>query len=218
MKARKILAMVMALALTAALAVGGTLAYLTSQDTVTNTFTVGNVSITMDEAKINTDGKPVDADDKEVTDLKQAKRVESNEYHLLPGHTYTKDPTIRVGEKSEDCYVFIKVQNDLVNMIDGTTIEAQISNQWKEVETTTTGEKIYIYAIGDQKKTKVSANDALTPFTGFTIKGDADINTLTDTDGDGVIDAKIVVTAYAVQADGFDSKTPAEIWTAAKFN
>ena len=56
MKARKILAMVMALALTAALAVGGTLAYLTSHDSVTNTFTVGNVQIKLNEAKANPDG------------------------------------------------------------------------------------------------------------------------------------------------------------------
>ena len=33
----------------------GTMAYLTSTDTVTNTFTVGKVAITLDEAKVNTD-------------------------------------------------------------------------------------------------------------------------------------------------------------------
>ena len=50
MKARKILVSLAALALVAAISIGGTLAYLTSQDQVTNTFTVGNIKITLDEA------------------------------------------------------------------------------------------------------------------------------------------------------------------------
>lgn len=62
--------------------IGATVAYLTSQSTVTNTFTVGNVAITMDETKVSEDGAAV----------ANADRVTSNAYKLLPGHTYTKDP------------------------------------------------------------------------------------------------------------------------------
>ena len=102
MKARNrikpLLTLCCALLLVAA-GVFGTLAYLTGTDTVNNTFTVGNVKITLDEAKVTTDGTPVEGAD----------RVKANEYHLLPGHTYTKDPTVTVKANSEACWLFVQV-------------------------------------------------------------------------------------------------------------
>lgn len=77
----------------------GTIAYLTSTDAVKNTFTVGNVSIKLDEAKVTEDGKPVEGAD----------RVHENDYKLLPGLTYTKDPTVTVENGSEESYVRMKV-------------------------------------------------------------------------------------------------------------
>jgi len=62
----------------------GTLAYLTATDTVTNTFTVGKVQITLDEAPVDANGETTDGD-----------RVKKNNYHLLPGHEYDKDPIHR---------------------------------------------------------------------------------------------------------------------------
>ena len=47
---------VVALALTIAVTAFGTVAYMTDSDTVTNTFTVGNINITVDEE--NVDGIP----------------------------------------------------------------------------------------------------------------------------------------------------------------
>ena len=77
----------------------GTMAYLTSTDTVTNTFTVGKVEIKLDEAKVNADGIPVEGAD----------RVQANSYKLMPGNTYTKDPTVTVKAGSEESYVRMKV-------------------------------------------------------------------------------------------------------------
>lgn len=77
----------------------GTMAYLTSTDTVTNTFTVGKVEIKLDEAKVTADGIPVEG----------AARVTANSYKLMPGTTYTKDPTVTVLKGSEDSYVRMKV-------------------------------------------------------------------------------------------------------------
>lgn len=77
----------------------GTIAYLTSTDAVKNTFTVGNVAIKLDEAKVTEDGKPVEGAD----------RVHENDYKLLPGLTYTKDPTVTVENGSEESYVRMKV-------------------------------------------------------------------------------------------------------------
>ena len=75
MKKKTILVAAIAVMLVAALVVGGTLAYFTDTKSADNTFTVGNVKITLDEAKVTTDGTPVEGAD----------RVKANEYHLLPG-------------------------------------------------------------------------------------------------------------------------------------
>ena len=75
-----------------------TMAYLTSKtDVVTNTFTVGKVTITLDEAKVTADGEKVQGAD----------RVKENKYHLIPGHFYVKDPTIHVANGSEECWLFV---------------------------------------------------------------------------------------------------------------
>ena len=72
-----------------------TMAYLTADDQVVNTFTVGDVKIKLDEAKANTDGTLVEGAD----------RVQANSYKLLPGHTYEKDPMVTVIEDSEESYI-----------------------------------------------------------------------------------------------------------------
>lgn len=77
----------------------GTMAYLTSTAKVENTFTVGKVEIKLDEAKVTADGIPVEG----------AARVTENSYKLMPGNTYTKDPTVTVLKGSEDSYVRMKV-------------------------------------------------------------------------------------------------------------
>ena len=91
---------VLALVLCAALLVGGsvmaTMAYLQDTAEVVNTFTVGQVKIALDEAKVNADGTPVDPAERTAT---------GNAYHLIPGVTYTKDPTLTVKAGSEESYV-----------------------------------------------------------------------------------------------------------------
>ena len=170
--------------------IAGTLAYLTSTNTVTNTFTVGNVSITLDEATVDENGKAVTSEP----------RVKENKYKLLPGKKYDKDPTIHVSDTSEDCYVFVKVENGLSNIEGGTTIAQQmLTNGWIAID-----EENGIYG----KTDSVSANDNVDVFKNFTISGNINANTLA-----GYGNAKIKVTAYAIQAEGFDSAKDA--WVAA---
>lgn len=95
MKKSKVLITTVCAVLLVTVSVLGTLAYLTSQDEVVNTFTVGKVNITLDEAAVNADG----------TEIAGADRVKENNYHLIPGQTYIKDPTLTVKAKSEDSYV-----------------------------------------------------------------------------------------------------------------
>lgn len=95
----KALLLTLCAVLLVAASVLGTMAYLTSTDTVTNTFTVGKVEIKLDEAKVTADGIPVEG----------AARVTANSYKLMPGNTYTKDPTVTVLNGSEASYVRMKV-------------------------------------------------------------------------------------------------------------
>ena len=136
-----------------------TMAYLTSKDSVTNTFTVGKVTITLDEAKVTADGEKVQGAD----------RVKENKYHLIPGHFYVKDPTIHVANGSEECWLFVKVENGLANAeaSGATSIESQMANKgWTKVE----GTDVYAYA------TKQAAGANVIVFDSFTIAGTTDVS------------------------------------------
>ena len=177
------------LALCAVLLVGatiaGTVAYLTSTTTeVKNTFTAGNVTITLDEAKVTEYG----------VEVAGAARVIQNEYKLIPGHTYTKDPTIKVADGSEDCWVFAKLVDGLG---DASTITID-SEKWEQM-TTTDGSVVYGY------KTSLSAGQTATLFNEFTFDQGANPETCKT--------ASITIIGYAVQADSF--ATAAAAWAAA---
>ena len=96
---KKILVACLCVALAVLTIAGTTLAYLTSKDEVTNTFTVGNVQIKLDEDKANPDGSLV----------ANADRVKANSYKLIPGHTYNKDPMVTVLKGSESSYIKMTV-------------------------------------------------------------------------------------------------------------
>ena len=105
----KALLMSLCAVLLVAASVLGTMAYLKDSKVVKNTFTVGNVAISLDEAKVDGNGNAIDKQGNRVTDLADAERVPGNAYKLLPNHTYTKDPTVTVKTPSVDSYVRMKV-------------------------------------------------------------------------------------------------------------
>lgn len=199
-------------------AVGGTIAWLTAETgAVTNTFTVGDVDILLDEAKVNPYGKPVNASGEEVT-LENAPRVTENAYKLLPGHTYTKDPTVYVVAGSEPCYVFVKVQNDLADIETSTIANQMAANHWLPLSGQT---GVYFYAGTSNNANgeavdalNASANIKLPVFANFTIDGNKTQTEIaafvTNEDKTQNI---ITVDAYAVQKDTFDSAAAA--WAAA---
>lgn len=192
-KKTKALMLVLCAVLLVTASVLGTMAYLTSQDKVVNTFTVGKVAITLDEAKVKEDGTPVAG----------AARVKKNAYHLLPGHAYTKDPTVHVQANSEDSFIFVKVENGIANYEAGTeadpTIAKQITaNGWKALDGV---ENVYYKAY-----TKSAEITDLPVFSSFTI---ADNANAADSWNSISADTKVTVTAYAVQQDGFASETAA---------
>lgn len=94
---KKIVAIVLAMALVAVAAVGATMAYLTDTKSVTNTFTMGDVKITLDE-----------------TDVKnpEGARVTSNAYDIYPGAVVTKDPIVHnVGKNGAYIRATVNVSN-----------------------------------------------------------------------------------------------------------
>lgn len=81
---KKTLTVVIALVLVVVMSVAGTVAYLTaSTGPVKNTFTVGNINITLTET---------------ATDFK-----------MVPGNDISKDPKVTVVGDSEACWLFVKV-------------------------------------------------------------------------------------------------------------
>ena len=187
----------------------GTMAYLTSTDEVKNTFTVGSVAIKLDEAKVDEAGQPIAG----------AARVQANSYKLLPGHTYTKDPTIHVDANSEDCYLFVKVKNEIrpiekkgVGSVTAGVEFNMIPNGWALVKDLDNETAVYVYVgktVGTTGPAIVQAGANVDVFKELAIDGSVDNDTLAQ-----YKDKTITVTAYAVQKDGFENMTPAEIWAA----
>lgn len=194
MKARKILVSLAALALVAAISIGGTLAYLTSKATVTNTFTVGSVNITLDEAEVTTAGVPVTGAD----------RRDNNSYKLMPGHEYTKDPTVHIAADSEDSYIFVKVENGLEKFESSNTgydkIAKQITDNGWTALTGVAGVYYKEYATQNTVKDEPVFGNFKIADNAQSIAGWGD-----------AAKAKIIVTAYAIQKDGMNDA--ADAWS-----
>lgn len=205
-----------------------TVAYLTSYATISNTFTVGNVGIQLYESKVDDQGAPLPNDPNVHGDLKDA---QGNTYHLIPGTTYTKDPTVYINADSDASYVFVYIQNgiesieqghfqhtgtetDIIVGNDMPTIHDQMTdNGWALYKEGEFGD-IYVFAadIDDAEKTivtdaegkpvgqvipKVNGIVSLDIFNTFTVDGHAKLPDYAT--------AEVNITAYAVQANTFDS-------------
>ena len=187
----------------------GTMAYLTSTDEVENTFTVGQVKITLDEAQVTPDGKPVEG----------AARVKANSYKLLPGQTYTKDPMVTVLKGSEASYIkmtvtFSKAKElddifapngaDMTKIFNGydKTSWTYKGNTKDTAADTRTYEFWYKEAVS--APTADIALDAL--FESITVPGSITNEQLKTIEG-----MTITVNAYAIQADGFTDA--ADAWS-----
>ena len=207
---KKKLMTVLALVLVIAMSVAGTYAYLTSTDTVKNTFTVGNVQIKLDEAKANPDGSLVQGAD----------RVKANSYKLLPGHKYNKDPMVTVLKGSESSYVKMTVTFSKAAELDAifapnggadmtSIFNGYDKNNWKLKNVTkdtnaNTRTYEFWYKAPVAAPNADVALDAL--FDSITVPGTIDNDQLATIKG-----MTITVNAYAIQADGFNDA--ADAWS-----
>ena len=168
----------LALVLVIGCVAGGTVAWLVAtSDTVTNTFTYGNINIALAEST----GK---------------------DYKIIPGKDIPKDPTVTVKGGSEDCWLFVKVEQTGTFVANKVTYA--IDKDWTALE----GEKGVYYR-------KVAAVTADTDFS--VLEGNKITVKDTLTKGDikdiAATNPTLTFTAYAVQKAGID--TAADAWAKA---
>lgn len=188
----------------------GTIAYLTANDTVTNTFTVGQVAINLDEAKVTEDGKAVTPDE----------RVKANSYKLLPGHTYTKDPTVTVLSGSESSYIKMTVTFNKANELDAifapnganltSIFKGYDSDYWiakGNTENTDANTRTYEFWYKDAVGAPTADVKLKALFDSITVP-----STINNDQLKTIAGMTITVNAYAIQADGFT--TAEEAWAA----
>lgn len=199
---KKTLLMILAMMLVCAISVAATVAYFVAETkSVTNTFTFGNVDISLKE---DTPGDPPTTEGETY-----------NYDKVKPGEFYIKAPTI-TNEGSEVAWVRMTVKydadvasalgapelTDLLKNEDGTS---SISASWTYAGYyTDNGDKVYVYDYNSQLASKATT-DAL--FSGFTIPASWEGTGLTASDEDTDEDTHftfITINGYAFQAAGFD--------------
>ena len=184
------LSLVAALAATAV--IGGTLAYFTdTTEEKINTFTVGNVDITLDEPEWDQDDAV-----------------------LIPGREIAKNPTITVEADSQRAYTFMKVKlsDDFAALLK-TYAETKGYNLSNEDDRNALIEAWFVSEVSPKVMSVDLADKSLilgvlspkdpgqsvTYFDAVTVPADVD-QTMIEENGT----YEIYITAYAIQAEGFE--------------
>jgi predicted ribosomally synthesized peptide with SipW-like signal peptide len=174
MKNKKLLAVTASVVLLGAIGVGSTLAYFTDTEQASNVVTMGHVDIELTEpqfSEANTDNT-----------------IEN----VVPNQEITKDPTITVGEDSEDCYVRVYLE---ITELDADQQAALLENINIDDSKWVLGDDGYYYY-----QDVLSKGDEVEFFTTVTIPEDW---------GNEVADMtfEINVSAEAIQSDYFEPET-----------
>ena len=181
----KALALVLTLSLLVCGAIGGTIAWLADEtDEVKNTFTSSDVDIDLAETT-------------------------GNSYKMIPGATINKDPKVTVSEDSEECYVFLKVEENTVTVGTGENaktytvdsfLDYSIESGWTQLP----GVEGVYYRDG-------KANDSFDVLAGnqVTVKTEVTRDMMQDIK---VTQPTLTFTAYAIQKANLNITDMAEIW------
>ena len=185
---KKTLIITLAAAVIILAAAGGTLAWLTDTESVENTFTAGNVSITLTETKNIVDGQWAGK--------------------LIPGSTLEKDPTVTVAAGSEDSWVYVRVEmpKELDDVLKALSID---STKWTVVAQDDAAEgfdQVYGY------NTALQATEYATLFNTVEVIGAGIDNTELSAANEKIMK----ITAYAIQAENMT--TLEDAWTAYNSN
>lgn len=130
---KKAIVAVVALVLVLCCAMGGTLAWLVDSTTeVKNTFTYGDINISLWEHELNEDGLTLS------TGVFTGK--EQTGFKMIPGNKIEKDPTITVMADSEACWLFVKI--DESTNFDG-FMTYEIADGWTQGDGTVIPANVY---------------------------------------------------------------------------
>ena len=174
----KLVVAMLAVTLLIGCAIGGTVAWLTANTApVVNTFTYGDINITLTETT-------------------------GSDYKIIPGVDISKDPKVTVVGGSEDCWLFVKVKADnwptFAKENETLKVAYAIDNGWTQGDGTNIPSDVYYRSVtasntdqvfGVLSGDKITVSDELTK---------AEINDLNG----AAKTPKLTFTAYAVQQDG----------------
>lgn len=188
--------------------VGATLAWLSDKtQEVTNTFTVGDINILLNENG--------------ATDTNNDGKVDSNSsFEIIPGTNLDKEPKVTVKENSEACWLFVTVTEEnwpQDKETDGTLkVKYEVitdSNGWTLLSTSgEDGNKTYVY----YREVAATAEDAVIfdiLKAGANEKEIIVSSTLTKTELNAMTTPKLTFKAYAVQKENIN--TVQQAWTEA---
>lgn len=211
-KTKKIIAAVVSFALVSGIAIGSTMAYLTDNDSATNTFTIGHVEIDLDEPNFNEDVP----------------------HDIEPGVSITKDPTVE-NKGPNPAYVRLKVdiptasigagnppttEKDLfiIGYGEGATFTAGINPATTDIGGVTVhwvdGNDGYYYLKATDGGDFALPKDAVTPalFTKIQLNPELREGQLANVENQNYAESNVDVTAQAVQTGSFNNA--AEAWAA----
>ncbi len=178
----RVLVALVAVVLLIGCAAGGTVAWLVSEPaTIVNTFTIGDIKASLAET--------------------------TKDYHIVPGVDIDKDPVATVLKNSEDCYLFVKIDEENwpnFTETDSTTrkVDYAVAAGWTKLE-----DGVYYREVSksaDDQAFHILKDDKVTVSSSLT---KVELSTVTT-------QPKLTFTVYAVQRSGVD--TPAAAWELTK--
>ena len=193
---KKVLAMLLSLVLVIGCVAGGTLAWLVAKTTpVTNTFSVGNITIELKEHTLDANGV-----------LTTTETTAIDTYKIVPGTEQNKDPFVRVTANSEACWVFVQIKE--TNNTAGDSLKYvswSIADGWTLLENSNGVSTYY------RTNNYTSSADAVTyPVLSENVVSYSSDLTKTMIDALGTNKPTLTLKAFAVQSNASD--TAADAW------
>lgn len=176
---KKLALTITSIALVAAVAIGGTLAWMTSQtDVLTNTFTAtDNIAITLTEPSWKANSP------------------------IVPGVAIAKDPTVAVTKDAGGCYVYMLVEDTMTVTVDGEVVHpadyGTLGQGWTKSDVDVGANKA-LYVYGDAVTTESTIPALFTEVTfDATVVDGVNMATMVE-------NGSIKIVAYAHQSTGTD--------------
>ena len=181
--ASKTFALVVVMMLIIGCTIGGTIAWLTAgTDPVVNTFTVGDINITLTET--------------------------TTDYKMVPGNTIAKDPKVTVKAGSEACWLFVKV-DESTNLDDFITYT--VDSNWTAGNGTGEGKNGVPVGVYYREVGSLTAEDAVDQVFSVlkddqvTVKDTVTKTMMNELQQENATQPTLTFTAYAVQKDNIDT-------------